>query len=87
MIQKGYHSANNVVPTRDISSLLDSLSMATTMYQSHICQLMAPINQLKDNTKILVYQINQLDKTNAVLDMLHSVYTRYVLWVDASALE
>ena len=65
--QKGYHSADAVVPAGEIDSALDNLSMAATADQGHVYQLMVSILHLTDTNKILWDQIKQLSKTNVIL--------------------
>ena len=58
---------NGVVPTGDITSVLDNLEMDTTSDQSHTDQMMARLFQMMDTNKILEDKIKQLSKRNAIL--------------------
>ena len=60
VVQTGYHSTNDVVPTRDIASTLNNLTLATTVEQIHADHLMATIIQLRENSRILGGHIKQL---------------------------
>ena len=65
--QTGYHSANAVDPTGDISSALDNLALASTADQSQVDHMMATILQLKETSRILGDQIKELSETNSIL--------------------
>ena len=65
--QTGYHSANYVVLTGDISSTLDNLVITTTTYQSHMDQLMVTIKNMKETKNILEDQIKKF-RTNVFLE-------------------
>ena len=51
--QKGYHSANGVVPTGDISYALNNLELTVTPEQSHVKQITAKKFQLTETNNIL----------------------------------
>ena len=63
-----YHSANNVVPTGNIASMLDNLALDSTTDQSHINQLTAKICQLTETNNIMEDQLNQLAESNVILE-------------------
>ena len=60
--QTGHHSANSVIPTRDICSALDNLEMSATADQSHVDQLMKKIYLLTDTNNILGTRSNNRPK-------------------------
>ena len=65
--QTGYRISNDVVLFGDIASALNYVALDTTLYQSHMDQLVTEIIYLEETNKILGYHIKQLSKTNVIL--------------------
>ena len=62
-----YHSVNVVVPTKDIASALDNLTLATTMDNIHMDQMMPTTLEMIEINRILGYQIKHMANTNAIM--------------------
>ena len=63
----GCHSANNVVLTREISPVLDNLTMVVTAYQSHVDRMIKKIRQLAETNLILRDHIKKFAKAEIIM--------------------